>query len=372
MLTEFSASSVAGVVAAAGVTAAICLNANRLGRFLGVMAHPDLQRRRHACATPQIGGLAILVGLLVWLAFVLIAIPTASVPLLRTVALGALGVGAIGFADDQKDISPTSRVFMLLAFVGIVLMADPDFIARKLNWGSFEPSQIPAWAYLPLLGIASAGVVNAVNMADGQNGVVGTMFAAWSLCLMVVSSGTAAAIAAVLFVLSLIFLGFNLMGRLFLGDCGSYGVTFVIGLLAAYAHAKGQVSLETVIVWFFLPVMDCLRLLICRPLRGLSPFHGDRDHFHHRLEDKLGRLPGLISYTGAVVVSSLVATLEPRFALVCLCILSAYYFSFAWTTTANIAVPQRDQTGQDEPMTGTDNVVPISRDEVVSRRQNSL
>lgn len=370
MLTELPASSVAGLAGAAAVTVTVCLNADRLGRVLCVMAHPDLGRRRHAVATPQIGGLAILVGLLAWIVFDLFTDASANAPLLRTIAFGALGVGAIGFADDQKDISPTSRVFMLLAFVGIALMADHDFIARRLNWGSFEPSHIPAWAYLPLLGIASAGIVNAVNMADGQNGVVGTMFAAWSLCLMMVASGTGAAISAVLFVLSLIFLGFNLMGRLFLGDCGSYGVTFVIGLLAAYAHAKGQVSLETVIVWFFLPVMDCLRLLICRPLRGLSPFHGDRDHFHHRLEDKLGRVPGLISYTGAVVVSSLVATLEPRFALVCLCILSAYYFSFAWTTTANVAVP--DQTGEDALMTGTDNVVPISRDDIVNRRQNSL
>ena len=133
---------------------------------------------------------------------------------------------------------------------------------------------------------------------------------------------------------SLIFLAFNLGGRLFLGDCGAYGVTFVFAMLAIGAHAQGHVSIETIVVWFFIPVIDCLRLLISRPLRGRSPFDGDCDHFHHRLEDKLGKQFGLLAYAGMVGFSSLAATLYPTFALQCLVILSAFYFSFAWQSGA--------------------------------------
>ena len=172
-------------------------------------------------------------------------------------------------------------------------------------------------------------------MADGQDGVVGSMFAVWSTCLMLVSSGPSQHLASLMLGASLVFLAFNLAGRLFLGDCGTYGVTFVFALMAITAHAEAQVKIETVVVWFFVPVMDCLRLIISRPLRGRSPLSGDRDHFHHRLEDKVGKKLGLAAYAGAVASSSLIATLEPRFALLSFAVLAAFYFSFAWLTDAS-------------------------------------
>jgi UDP-GlcNAc:undecaprenyl-phosphate GlcNAc-1-phosphate transferase len=131
----------------------------------------------------------------------------------------------------------------------------------------------------------------------------------------------------VLFVLSSVVLCFNLMGKLFLGDAGTYGVTFAFGLLATAIHARGYASLETIIVWFFIPVADCLRLMITRALKGASPMHGDRDHFHHRLNDKFGRDYGLAVYWAAVAIPSAIATLEPKFALVALVCLTAFYFS---------------------------------------------
>jgi len=195
------------------------------------------------------------------------------------------------------------------------------------------------------------------------------MYVIWSGCLLFVTKGTSQEIAGVLFVLSAVFLIFNLRGKLFLGDCGSYGVTFVLGLLVTLAHARGEVSLETVIVWFFIPVADCIRLLISRPLRGVSPFRGDRDHFHHRLEDKMGKNQGLATYAAAIAASSLIATLDPRFALVCLCALSAFYFSFAWlsdTTAVSVSQPELES---DKAAATADNVVSLTGDGTGDRRR---
>ena len=55
-------------------------------------------------------------------------------------------------------------------------------------------------------------------------------------------------------------------------------------MLSIRAHASGAVTVATVIVWFFIPVIDCLRLMITRRMSGRSPLSADRDHFHHRLE----------------------------------------------------------------------------------------
>lgn len=326
---------------------AICANAKPLGERLGVLAKPDGERRRHAGAVPQVGGIAILVPLIVWSGAMLIGGAALDTRLLMTVLLCAAGVGLVGFADDQSQTSPLARMLSLIVFMAVAFILEPDFIASRLHWGSFAPTPIPLWAYDLLMAVTAVGLVNAVNMADGQDGVVGSMFVIWAGCLLLVTHGTSALIAAVLFGASLIFLAFNLGGKLFLGDAGSYGVTFVFGLLVTLAHAKGEVSLETIIVWFFVPVADCLRLVISRPLRGRSPLCGDRDHFHHRLEDKLGKHLGLLSYASIVGSASLVATIAPWFSLVCLAVLTSIYFSFAGITSFEAAASD-ERDGKDD------------------------
>jgi len=221
---------------------------------------------------------------------------------------------------------------LLCVYLGAAFSFHPDLIAQNLNWGSFEPTPLPAWAYCALLAVTTIGVVNAVNMADGQNGLVPSMFLVWSLCLMLVGDGVVSQVAQILSVASLVVLIFNLQGRLFLGDCGSYGVTFVIGLLALMAYAQGRLTVETITVWFFIPVVDCLRLIITRRLQGRSPVAPDNDHFHHRLQSKLGTSYGLVAYIASVGATSFIAALAPQFALVCIIILTAIYFSFAFLT----------------------------------------
>jgi UDP-GlcNAc:undecaprenyl-phosphate GlcNAc-1-phosphate transferase len=126
---------------------------------------------------------------------------------------------------------------------------------------------------------------------------------------MATTSGLPQDLAFVLFVSCTIALAFNLLGRVFLGDAGTYGVTFVFGILAINAHNTGAVSAETVAVWFFIPIVDCLRLMISRVRRGQAPSEGDRNHFHHRLQDVFGTTYSCIIYLCAVGASSLLATL---------------------------------------------------------------
>jgi UDP-GlcNAc:undecaprenyl-phosphate GlcNAc-1-phosphate transferase len=304
------------------------------------MAMPDNHRKRHSHPTPQVGGLAILAGLTVWLIGDLIVLaPPASATLL-SILLSAVGLGAVGLVDDQRDLLPVLRIILLLIFVGVAFGINSDLISPTLNWSQGVETSISIWLYLPLMCLSAIGLVNSINMADGQNGLVGSMFIVWSACLLIVSSGLEADVSAILLALCLIFLVFNIRGRIFLGDCGSYGVTFALGLLVTIAHAKHQLSLESIIVWFFIPVVDCLRLVIARPLQGRSVFDGGRDHFHHLLMDALGPRSSAYVYIGAVAVSSLLATVFPEMAIIWLCGLCAFYFAFANIGAARAANPE--------------------------------
>lgn len=351
--------------AALAVALVVCVWADPVARYLGVMDAPDGARKHHSHPTPLVGGIAVMLSLLVW-GLGRLALGASTEPaLLMAVLLCGTGIGLVGFADDQSNTLPLARASSLVVFVLIAFAIDRELIAHPyLYWGSFVPTHIPALVLGALLCVSMAGFVNAVNMADGQNGIVAGMYATWAFCLLLTGSGEISAIAQFLLGASVVVLAFNMAGRLFLGDCGAYGVSFVFGLLAIAAHAKGLVSVETIVVWFFVPVMDCLRLTVMRPVRGISPVDAGRDHFHHRLQDKLGKDLGLLTYVGIVAASSLVASLDPRFDLVCIIALSAIYFSFAFV----IQVPAAAFAAE-VPSGGTapDNVVSISDSEAARK-----
>ncbi|HEX4303150.1 MAG TPA: MraY family glycosyltransferase [Rhizomicrobium sp.] len=310
----------------------ILINARIIGEKLQVMDHPDTVRKKHAQVTPLVGGLAIMVPMVLWAVLSLIWNPSVDVRLLEVVLLCGAGATLVGYADDQTATSPSSRLLSLFLLSSIAMVIDPELIPAQLNWGNFEPTAIPAWFAFTFVAVAMAGYVNAVNWADGQNGIVTGLFAIWAACLMIVTGNGTAAIASAMFETVVVTFLFNMAGRVFLGDAGTYGVAFVFGVLAIRAHNHWGVTAETIAVWFFIPIMDSLRLIVARALQGQAPSDADSDHFHHRLQQRIGKTAGLCTYLGVVGVSSLTASVWPHLALVCMVVLAAFYFSFAWLT----------------------------------------
>jgi UDP-GlcNAc:undecaprenyl-phosphate GlcNAc-1-phosphate transferase len=318
------------------VSLLILVNARSIGEFLGVMDHPDTGRKRHTQVTPLVGGIAIIGGLAAWAGASLIWTNGLGTNLAHAILLCGVGATLVGYSDDQSSTSPSSRILSLFLLSTIAMVIDPSLIPTQLVWGSFDPTALPRWFAFIFVTVAMAGYVNAVNMADGQDGVVTGMYAIWAACLLIVTGGTAAAISQVLLETVLATFLFNMAGRVFLGDSGTYGVTFVFGLLAIEAHNRWGVTAETITVWFFIPVMDCIRLMISRALQGQVPSSADRNHFHHRLQDRVGLSLGLAIYLGVVGTAAVVASLFPHLALLCMVLLAAFYFSFAWLTAVDM------------------------------------
>jgi UDP-GlcNAc:undecaprenyl-phosphate/decaprenyl-phosphate GlcNAc-1-phosphate transferase len=322
------------LASALGVTIVACLRALPLGKSLDVIDMPDLGRKQHDKPTPLIGGIAIMMAIAVWVALRILTHQAVSSELAIAICVSGIAVAVVGYLDDRYDVAPHWRLLFVAIFTTVALAFDPRLVPDTLNWVGWEPQHIAPWLGIFFTILAALGLVNAVNLADGLNGLVPGMFVIWAGCLLLLGETAIMGISWIVLLAGLVVLFFNLRGKLFLGDCGTYGVTFVIGLMAAFAHAEGKVALETIAVWFFIPVVDCLRLLVVRPLSGVSPFRADRQHFHHRLEKRLGGGLGVAVYLGAVAISSLIATLVPRFSLVCMVWLAAFYLSVIWVADA--------------------------------------
>jgi len=317
------------VVGAVVLSWLILANARFIGEKLNIIDHPDGLRKVHEKATPLVAGFGILIPFFVWIAATL-ATESAWAWNTRTfivVLLCGLGATLIGYADDQSSTSPSSRLFAILLFSIIAIVLDPHLVPMSITLAGWGPLPVPYWFAVPLVTIALVGLVNAVNMVDGQNRLVIGMLVIWTACIVVTTNGAVSAMAQTLLVTALTAFVFNLAGLAFLGDSGTYGLGFVVGLLAVWAHNSFGVPAQTVCVWFFFPVLDCLRLIVKRLSHRRYPFCADRDHFHHHLQDRLGQTLSLVVYLGVTAATSIGSALDAKMAPFCLISLVAFYFT---------------------------------------------
>jgi UDP-GlcNAc:undecaprenyl-phosphate GlcNAc-1-phosphate transferase len=331
MQIDFNGIVIASMAVALAIALAVLLAAAPLAARLGVIDRPDNGRKRHLRDTPLVGGIAIMVPLLLW-SVVSLFWEDANAPLALSVLICGGGAALSGFIDDRSSTSPRIRLATLIVLTLVALAINPQLVPAAFHWGHLVSTPVAPWLAFALVALGMTGFVNAVNMADGQDGCVAGMFVIWSASIVLVAGNTVAGLAAVLFMTSLAVLMFNLRGVVFLGGAGAYGVTFVFGLLILRLHNYWGVTAETIMVWFFVPIVDCLRLMITRPLQGRSPFEADRNHFHHRLGERFGEAKGLAIYLSLVGSTSLTAALRADCAPACLAVLALAYAGLMWLT----------------------------------------
>lgn len=286
------------------VTLALCSNAKSIANWLGVMDVPDA-RKQHSMVTPLMGGIVLLLGFClpsVFLVLTTTATNWAEPTLLLLAAVVAMAL--VGLTDDRHALSARDRLLVSFLVFGSAAIINPVFNIRVLNFEffGFELGLGTGWLAVIFTAICSVGLLNAVNMADGKNGLVIGLCIGWCGLLATRAPDPLLLILLILTVVLLILLLFNLRNLLFLGDGGAYGLSTAIGLIAIMTynstgtHAGRAIAADELMLLFAVPVLDGLRLTISRIRRGQSPMVGDRDHLHHHLQNKFGWPLGLIFY----------------------------------------------------------------------------
>jgi len=213
--------------------------------------------------------------------------------------------------DDRYELDSLTKFAGQTTCAGILVLLGVQWIIMWVPWGGdgaggslliLDQNQ---GAILTVLLVVT--MVNAINFVDGLDGLaagVGLISAvatcAFSLHLLEQSGGDVSyyppsLIAATLAGACLGFLPHNFQpAKIFMGDSGS----MLIGLMlaAASTSASGRVlvpdgtdtvallsPLLVVAAVLFVPLLDLLMAVVRRTRKGLSPFHADKMHLHHRL-----------------------------------------------------------------------------------------
>lgn len=240
------------------------------------------ERKVHSLPIPRIGGLAMACGVLV--AAILIVKLQGQY---RWFLAGAATLTIFGALDDRFDLDYRVKLLgQVLAVSFVVLFGQIHIQTITLE----DRIVLPDWLSVPLTFFFLVGVTNAINLADGLDGLAGgTIF----LCLCAIAllsklgdSTTTTALALTFAGAILGFLRFNTYpASVFMGDAGSQLLGFATGVLSVHVTqtATTQLSAALPILLLALPILDTTSVMVQRIADGRSPFSADKNHIHHKL-----------------------------------------------------------------------------------------
>jgi len=295
-------------------------------RRRGILDKPDFDRKVHVIGTPRIGGVPVI------LSYVAAYLLLLASPLNAGVVLaGHIGfvtkvfpavalVFATGLIDDLIGLTWWQKLLGQIAGALWAYWAG----VRILGIGAYAASD--AWWTLPLTVGWLVACCNAFNLIDGVDGLaagVGLLATLTTFLAGILHNNVQLALATLPLAGALIgFLRYNFNpASIFLGDCGSLSIGFLLGAYAVIWSQKSAtvLALTAPVVTLAIPLLEMTLSIARRYLRNRPIFSADRGHIHHRLLAKglTPRRVALLLYACcgvAAAVSLLQSMLDQQFA----------------------------------------------------------
>jgi len=269
-----------------------CVRNLAMGR--GWVAPPIQERDLHETPLPRLGGLPIFLSFVISIAVASLAglyFPKLVVgPSIRTLLIilvpGTL-IFLLGLYDDIHSVGPYTK-FAVQAVAAIMLFAGG---LRILNLPRLFGAWHLAWPIgLPITVLWVIGITNAFNLIDGLDGLAAGSALFSTLVVFVVATFCGSSLVSLLTIAlagAIVgFLRFNFNpATIFLGDCGSLFIGFMLSALALAGTEKAPtvVAVAIPVVSLGLPILETSLSVFRRVISGRPIFTGDREHIHHKL-----------------------------------------------------------------------------------------
>ncbi|MBB4664402.1 glycosyltransferase family 4 protein [Conexibacter arvalis] len=255
--------------------------AARLAFRIGAVDEPR-ERGLAARATPLLGGLAILAGVLVAAA---IWLPLTDET--RGILLGAALIALVGAIDDVIDLPPQWKLLGQVAAAVIPVAAGVRVENITLPFlGAVDFGELGG--VLTVIGLV--GLMNVVNFSDGVDGLAAGVCAisavAFSIIAFDLGRDGAGVLAAIVAGAALGFLFHNFHpASIFMGDCGALLLGFLLGCVAVQGTLKTNALIALVgpLAILAVPFLDTSFVVARRLKYRRAPWSADAQHFHHRL-----------------------------------------------------------------------------------------
>lgn len=277
----------------------------RMSKKIGALDIPKEKRKIHSSAIPRLGGIAILLGFLVSILYLLITMSIENSLNLFNVDnyifkligffLGILVLGIICFFDDWKGIP--AYIKLLGQLISAIIVVCFGLRMESIDISHFN-TFINADLILNIITIIwIVGITNAINLIDGLDGLSAGIGVISCFSLLMIFALNGSPLISILLITALAgalvgFLPFNFNpAKTFMGDTGSNFLGFCLAIISILGTAKTYTALVLIapILVFALPIFDTSFAIIRRIITQKSIkaiFKADRGHLHHKLIDK--------------------------------------------------------------------------------------
>jgi len=259
----------------------------------GWIVGPIHERHLHSKALPRLGGVAIVASFLVAIAVSLLCgnlfagQPGGSLQPLAAILPPAFLIFLLGLYDDLRGANPYLK-FFVQGLAGAMLFAGGlRILDLPVLFGSHQFSW---YTGLPLTILWVVAITNAFNLIDGLDGLAAGSALFSTLVMFVVALLSNLSLISLLTlalagaILGFLRYNFN-PATIFLGDCGSLFIGFMLSAMALYGAQKTTtiIAVAIPVVSFGLPILETSLSVMRRFISGRPVFTADREHIHHKL-----------------------------------------------------------------------------------------
>lgn len=280
------------------------------------------ERKVHQVPVPRLGGVAMVVAFAVGVSIALFSPAELNIvgglrPSRAPAILAAVSIlFVVGLWDDVRGTRPLVKLALQIAAATVAWWLGLSVERLFFPWGMVELGV----ASLPVTVAWIVGVINAVNLIDGldglASGVVLTALGAFGILaagdgvdptLPIIAATAGAAVG---------FLAYNLHpASIIMGDTGSMFLGFVAAAIAISLTQDGvsPVAPWVPIIALGLPIADTLWAVVRRTARGAAFFVADRGHIHHQLLERgLTQRDAMLTLTAVSAALAILAVVLGR------------------------------------------------------------
>ena len=271
----------------------------KIAKDKDLVDNPDA-RKLQKTPVPVMGGIAVFIGIVAGMLAGMVLnyfFGQSDLHSLLPILWAMMIMLYTGAMDDIIGLTPRSRfIIEILTVLGVVYASGSCIDSFHGLWG------IDAFNWylaVPLTVFAGVGIINAINMIDGVNGLSSGLCIACCIvygCIFIsVGDITNATLAFVVAASLFPFLLHNVLGlhsRMFIGDAGTMVMGALItwfticilrsdSMVAANQEFLNANVIAVALAVFSVPIFDTIRVMTMRILKRMSPFHPDKTHLHH-------------------------------------------------------------------------------------------
>ena len=265
-----------------------------ISKKINIFDKADNIRKLHRFNVPQIGGIYVYSGLIFYIIYFLIIQESLFQNGIITLFTFCSFFFLIGIFDDKLNLNANLKLIIFSILIFFLIIFESNILINEVRLSFFDISfKLGNFSYFWTL-ICFLLFVNAFNMFDGINLQSG-LYSITILFYFFLFSNKFNLLIITILIFLFVFIYLNSNSKAFLGNNGTYFISFLISYIAIYVYnTEKKIFADEIVLLMIIPGLDLIRLFFSRIMKKKHPFNADRKHIHHLLQKRYSDLQILI------------------------------------------------------------------------------